>query len=128
MRKNRQTKTKKDRQKNINPIRAGGAESARTFFKRSFLREKRGLEVHNQIISSDQLKTQDYLDQIETWTEKKKMVLNEKKTKSMIFNYSKKYQFATDLRLKSESLNVVDEAKLLGLILTSDLKWNSNTQ
>ena len=56
------------------------------------------------------------------------MVLNEKKTKSMIFNYSKKYQFATDLRLKSESLNVVDEAKLLGLILTSDLKWNSNTQ
>ena len=86
------------------------------------------MEVHNQIISSDQLKTQDYLDQIETWTEKKKMVLNEKKTKSMIFNYSKKYQFATDLRLKSESLNVVDEAKLLGLILTSDLKWNSNTQ
>ena len=56
------------------------------------------------------------------------MVLNEKKTKSMIFNYSKKYQFATDLKLKSERLNVVDEAKLLGLIMTSDLRWNRNTQ
>ena len=46
----------------------------------------------------------------------------------MIFNYSKKYQFATDLKLKSERLNVVDEAKLLGLIMTSDLRWNRNTQ
>ena len=46
----------------------------------------------------------------------------------MIFNYSKKYQFATDLKLKSERLNVVDEAKLLGTIITSDLKWNANTK
>ena len=29
----------------FNPIRARGAESARTFFKRPFLHEKRGLEV-----------------------------------------------------------------------------------
>ena len=38
------------------------------------------------------------------------------------------WKFTTDLKLKSESLNIVDEAKLLGLILTSDLKWNRNTQ
>ena len=31
----------------LNPIRAGGAESARTFFKHPFLHEKRGLEVPN---------------------------------------------------------------------------------
>ena len=31
----------------FNPIRAGGAESARPFFRWLFLHEKRGLEVQN---------------------------------------------------------------------------------
>ena len=55
-------------------------------------------------------------------------VLNEKKTKSMIFNNSRKHQFTSDLKLKGESLNIVNEAKLLGLIITNDLKWNRNTE
>ena len=84
--------------------------------------------THNQMISSDKLNTQNYLNEIEKWTEKKKMVLNEKKTKCMIFNSSKKFQFTSDLKLKGEKLNVVNETKLLGTILTSDLKWNRNTQ
>ena len=44
------------------------------------------IPIHNQIISSDQLKTKDYLDQIETWTEKKKMVLNEKFKEVSVFH------------------------------------------
>ena len=55
-------------------------------------------------------------------------VLNEKKTKSMIFNNSRKHQFTSDLKLKGESLNIVNEAKLLGLVITNDLKWNRNTE
>ena len=62
------------------------------------------------------------------WTDKKKMVLNEKKTKVMIFNFSKNSQFTTDIKLKGETLDVVDEAKLLGTIITNDMKWNKNTQ
>ena len=85
------------------------------------------IPTHNQFISSDQLKTQQYLDKIENWTDKKKMVLNEKKTKCMIFNNSKKFQFSSDLKLKGERLQIVDEAKLLGTIITNDLKWNKNT-
>ena len=38
------------------------------------------IPTHNQFINSENLKTQQYLDKIESWTEKKKMVLNEKKT------------------------------------------------
>ena len=30
--------------------------------------------------------------------------------------------------MKGEKLNIVNETKLLGTILTSDLKWNRNTQ
>ena len=37
------------------------------------------IPMHNQFINRGQLKTQQYLDEIESWTEKKKMVLNEKK-------------------------------------------------
>ena len=55
------------------------------------------------------------------------MELNEKKTKSIIFNFSKKHQFSTDLLLKNKRIEIVDQAKLLGLILTSDLKWEENT-
>ena len=55
------------------------------------------------------------------------MELNAKKTKTMVFNFSSKYQFTTDILLKNERIDIVEQAKLLGLILTSDLKWDENT-
>ena len=82
---------------------------------------------HCQIIPSEHLKSQKYLNLINQWTEKNLMELNEKKTKSIIFNFSKKHQFSTDLLLKNKRIEIVDQAKLLGLILTSDLKWEENT-
>ena len=85
------------------------------------------LPYHNQIIPRDNLKSQQYLDSIQKWTEEKQMVLNEKKTKNIVFNFSKSKQFVTDLKLKNENLEVVNETKLLGVFITSDLKWNKNT-
>ena len=61
------------------------------------------------------------------WTEKQKMILNQKKTKVMIFNFTENYQFTTRLEMNSENLEVVSQAKLLGVIITNDLKWDSNT-
>ena len=55
------------------------------------------------------------------------MELNAKKTKCMVFNFTKKHKFTTDLSLKGQRIEIVDQAKLLGLILTSDLKWEQNT-
>ena len=57
-----------------------------------------------------------------------KMVLNPKKTKNIIFNFSKKNQFSTNIKLKGEKLDTVEETKLLGTIITSDLKWKRNTE
>ena len=45
----------------------------------------------------------------------------------MVFNFSKNYQFTTGILLKNERIEIVEQAKLLGLILTSDLKWDENT-
>ena len=55
------------------------------------------------------------------------MKLNTKKTKSIIFNFTKKYQFSTKLSVDDEKLEIVREAKLLGTHITDDLKWNKNT-
>ena len=85
------------------------------------------LPLHNQILPNDHLKSQEFLDTIADWTEKKKMVLNEKKSKSMIFNFSKQNQFTTNLKLKGENLEVLREVKLLGTVISSDLKWDKNT-
>ena len=46
---------------------------------------------HNQYIPPEHLKSQKYLDKISKWTDDKKMLINEKKTKCMIFNFSEKY-------------------------------------
>ena len=41
----------------------------------------------------------------------------------MIFNFTDNYQFSTRLTLENETLEVVKEAKLLGVIVSNDLKW-----
>ena len=85
------------------------------------------IPTHNQIILSKNLKSQQYLNVINDWTKRKKMRLNEKKTKNMIFNFTKKFQFTTKLSVNSEPLEIVEETKLLGTYITNDLKWTKNT-
>ena len=55
------------------------------------------------------------------------MVINQKKTKAMIFNFTENYQFTTRLTLKDEIVEVIDSTRLLGTIITNDLKWDLNT-
>ena len=69
-----------------------------------------------------------YMNDIERWTKEKKMKVNEKKTKNLIFNFSKNYQFSTDVKLKGESIETINSIKLLGTTITSDLRWNENTK
>ena len=85
------------------------------------------IPTHNQYIPPDNLKSQNWLDQINLWTEKQKMLINQKKTKTMIFNFSDKLKFTTRLKLKNENIEVINSTRLLGTILTDDLKWDLNT-
>ena len=86
------------------------------------------IPVHNQIIRAKKLKSQENLNVINEWTKKKKIKLNLKKTKNMIFNFSRNYQFITKLAVDNENLDVVKETKLLVTIITDDLKWAKNTK
>lgn len=78
---------------------------------------------HNQFIPAEHLNSQEYLEKLQKWTEEQKMVLNLKKTKVMLFNFNYNYKFTTKLKLNEETLEVVKEAKLLGVIITDILKW-----
>ena len=56
------------------------------------------------------------------------MLINEKKTKNLVFNITDKYQFATRLRLNDEMVENLESTKLLGTILSDDLRWDLNTK
>ena len=83
--------------------------------------------THNQYIPTENLKSQEWLDWISTWTDNQKMMNNGKKTKSMIFNFTDKYQFSTRLSIAGEPIEVIVSTRLLGTIITSDLRWEENT-
>ena len=84
--------------------------------------------VHNQVIPAQHLKSQEYLHRIKEWTDQQKMVLNEKKTKIMLFNFTDNYKFTTRLALDENNLEIVKQVKLLGVIITDNLKWKENTE
>ena len=67
--------------------------------------------MHNQVLEGSKLKSQSQLESINEWTQAKKMKLNVKKTKTMLFNFSKKNQFLTKLSLKNEDIKMVKETR-----------------
>ena len=70
---------------------------------------------------------QDVLD-IETLeTSKDKLKINESKCNVITFNHSSKNIGPQKLVLNGFELKMVDKIKLLGVIITSDLRWRENT-
>ena len=55
------------------------------------------------------------------------MKVNEKKTKCMIFNYTKNYQFTTRLTLNDNPIEVISSTRLLGTVIQDNLCWDLNT-
>ena len=56
------------------------------------------------------------------------MQINHKKTKLMLFNPCTSVDFMPDFQLGNKEIELVEEIRLLGLILRSDMKWTSNTE
>ena len=81
----------------------------------------------NQFIPPGNLQSQDHLNKISQWTKDQKMIINQKKSKSMIFNFTKNYQFSTRLSMEGEIVETVQDTRLLGTIVSNDLTWSKNT-
>ena len=63
--------------------------------------------THQKFLPSQNIKSQSYLDQIQSWTNDNKMKLNSAKTNIMVFNFNKQYQFSTRLHLEGKFLETV---------------------
>ena len=64
----------------------------------------------------------------EEYSERNSMQINKKKTKVMVFNPCKAWDFQPALSLDNQELDMVEEMRLLGVVIQSDLKWTSNTE
>ena len=56
------------------------------------------------------------------------MIDNKKKTKVMVFNPCKAWDFLPELTIDNQELEMVEEMRLLGVVITSDMKWAANTE
>ena len=68
------------------------------------------------------------LQETEKYAKENKMKINYKKTKLMIFNPARTRDFCPRFLFNNDELEIVEETKLLGLIVRSDLAWTSNTE
>ena len=71
--------------------------------------------------------TQDNLDSIADWTKMNLMKINEEKTKYMVFTRVNA-DFTTRLTVNGAKIDEYKEVKVVGVWLTSDLKWGKNTK
>ena len=69
---------------------------------------------------------QSALDNIESWTSQNNMNLNPTKTKELHFNFFKSYVNNTVFTIGESVVNSVKTAKLLGVTISADLKWNEH--
>ena len=78
------------------------------------------LPDENSLVVQELNNTLDYAEQND-------MKINLKKTKTMLFNPCTSVDFMPEIRLGTHQLEVVEELRLLGIIVRSDMKWSSNT-
>ena len=80
-----------------------------------------------QILPNASSRVQRQLDDITNYAADNEMAINKKKTKSMLFNTAISRDFTPNLTIENETIDLVEEMKLLGVQITSDLKWETNT-
>ena len=73
-------------------------------------------------------KVRKFFENLEKHAQNNEMKINKKKTKTLLFNTSKTKDFTPKVKIDNETIDLVEEIKLLGVKITSDMKWNENTE
>ena len=85
------------------------------------------IAINQKFLPSQNCNSKTQLDSVKQWTDDKLMKVNKEKTKVIVFNFTHNYQFSTRLYLEGALLEMVDQVKLLGTIIKSDMTWWENT-
>ena len=83
--------------------------------------------VDEMYVPASSLKTQENLHKIAHWTDQNQMQLNKDKTNYMVFSRSET-EFATRLSIDGDTIDRIEEVKLVGVWLTTWLDWEKNTK
>ena len=75
------------------------------------------------ILPGDRFDMQLQIDKILMYCNENDMKVNIDKTKVVLFNTAKIYDFMPKLHMKDQLLEMVEEVKLLGVSVRSDLSW-----
>ena len=131
-RQNKKEPIKQNKQKWVDDLSLEQAYNLRTMMEP--IEEKdliRPLNFHERTemrIASVYDKMQDQINELQVHARDQNMQINEKKTVTMLFNSSLKYDFVPQIKLENgKILPNVEQTKILGYLLTSDLKSKSNT-
>ena len=82
--------------------------------------------IDSYFLPNQNFQMQEHLNAVGAWTNENLMVLNAVKSKYMIFNTAMA-DFNTRLTINNTNLDQVSEARVLGVILTDDMKFEKNT-
>ena len=66
------------------------------------------------------------LNNVSEFAEINQMKINQTKTKVMLFNRATSLDFQPSIHIENSLLDVVEETKLLGVIVSSNLKWSKH--
>ena len=84
----------------------------------------------NVLHISDQPQSQDLqqaADQVVQWSQKNDMVINPIKTKELLIDFSRtKFTDFSQITVSGSAIDRVNESKILGVIVSNDLKWNGH--
>ena len=85
-------------------------------------------ERTQQVLPENDFNLQDNLNKLLEYCRANEMSVNKDKTKVMLCNTGLEYDFVPKLSIDGESfLEVMEQFKLLGVIVRSDLRWHDNT-
>ena len=80
-----------------------------------------------QPINQPQSKLSQQLSKTQTYALQNDMKINSRKTKVMVFNPTKSIEFVPNILLEDNKIEQISEIKLLGIHISNDMKWKSNT-
>ena len=79
------------------------------------------------VVSEEANAMQRIVDGLAEFADKRQMVINCEKSKVMRFSMSRTKDFPIEVIVNGAMLEVKNQLKILGVILTPNLKWNENT-
>ena len=79
-------------------------------------------------LRNDDSKLLEQLKKTQEYATVNKMKLNAKKTKFMVFNPRTSKDFMPAFVVDEKDIEVVEQTRLLGVVLRSDLSWSANTE